>query len=397
CDPQTIKEAIIATAIRDGYVTAPATENNTFGNGFIDAYAAVLMVATPHGRVMGTVRDAETMSPLAATVEVVGGTERATAAPSGAYSLFLQSDSTYTLRFSHYGYLDAQAVVQVLTDDTTEQNMNLVPRPVIVSYFEDFESGAVGWTHSSPAEWSDQWHVSTERSYSSSHSYKCGDTGTGAYASLLDARLVSPVLADLPAEARLLFYFQIEAERSSYYADSAYDGGIIELSVDGGAFEQINPLSPAYTQVFRHMSGGSTPATGPMRGLPCYSDTVDVWTLVAVDLADYEGQDVQLRFRFGSDQSANREGWYLDDVSVTGFGTGQLAAPTGLIIFSSGDDLILAWNDDDNYGYRIYSDTDPDGAFTTLVSQTTATGDTLAGAAATSDMLFYIVRGWDGQ
>jgi len=397
CDPQTIKEAIIATAIRDGYVTPPATENNTFGNGFIDAYAAVLMVATPHGRVMGVVRDAETMNPLAAKVEVVGGSENVTANASGAYSLFLQSDSTYTLRFSHYGYFESEAVVQVLTDDTTYQDTNLNPRPVIVSYFEDFESGAPGWTHGSPAGWGDQWHVSTERSNSAIHSYKCGDAGTGAYASLLDARLVSPVIANLPAEARLSFYFQIEAERSTYYTDSAYDGGMIELSVDGGAFAQVAPLSPSYAHTFRYMAGGSTPATGPMPGLRCYSDTVDVWTQAFVDLADYEGQDVQIRFRFGSDQSANREGWYVDDVSVTGFGTGQLSAPTGLVIVASGEDLILSWNPDDNVGYRIYSDTDPEGSFSTFVSQTTATSDTLYGAAASGDLLFYRIHGWDGQ
>ncbi|MBU0507991.1 S8 family serine peptidase [bacterium] len=397
CDPQTIKEALIATAIRDGYVTPPATENNTFGNGFIDAYNAVLMVSTDHGRVMGTVRDAVTLAPLPADVEVVGGPQRTTASPTGAYSLLLPSDSTYTLRFSYYGYFSDEAVVAVLTDDTTEQDMNLSPRPIVTAFFEDFESGAAGWTHDSPSGWGDQWHVSTERSYSATHSYKCGDTGTGSYANLLDARLTSPVIANLPSEARLSFYYQIEAERSSYYSDSAYDGGIIELSVDGGAFARVAPLAPGYSHIFRRTSGGGNPFTGPMPGQPCFSDTVDVWTEVAVDLSTYEGQDVQLRFRFGSDQSAAREGWYVDDVMVSGFGTGVPEVPTGLVIYASGDDLIFRWNADDNIGYRIYSDTDPAGSFSTLESQTTATGDTLFGAAASADLRFYFVRGWDGQ
>jgi uncharacterized protein YfaS (alpha-2-macroglobulin family) len=36
-----------------------------------------------------------------------------------------------------------------------------------------------------------------------------------------------------------------------------------------------------------------------------------------VDLTDYAGQDVQLRFSQGSDASLGLEGWYIDDFSVT--------------------------------------------------------------------------------
>lgn len=396
CDPQTIKETLISTAIRTGYVTAPATENNQFGNGLIDAYAAVLAVAMPHGRVSGLIRDASTLLPLAAHVEVVGGTQAVTASAAGEYWLMLPGDSTYTLRYSLFGYYPQDISVAVSVDDTTYQYVDLVPRPVVTVFTEDFESGATGWSHSSPAGWGDQWHLSTEQSYSATHSYKCGDTGTGTYTNLLDAQLTSPVISDLPEDARLWFWYQIQGETSGLYPDSAYDGGIIEISVDGGAFVQVSPIE-SYPKTFRWNAGGGNPATGPLRGYRCWSGTVSTWTAASVDLAAYYGQSVQFRWRFGSDQITGYEGWYIDDVRVSGFGVPAPEVPLAVVITVSGDDIILSWEDNGSPAYRIYADTDAGGAFPTLVGETSTNSDTLFGAAASAATMFYIARGWDGQ
>ena len=131
-----------------------------------------------------------------------------------------------------------------------------------------------------------------------------------------------------------------------------------------------------------------------MPGRACWADTAQVWAAKTFDLSTFAGQDVQLRWRFGSDSSGTREGWYVDDVAVTAFAS--LVDPTGLTIAVSGTDLVLHWNDDINPAYRIYSDTTPDGAFTTLEGSTTATEFTIPGGAA--DLLkFYLIRGWDGN
>ncbi|MDD5089250.1 MAG: carboxypeptidase regulatory-like domain-containing protein, partial [bacterium] len=128
CDPQTIKEAIIATAIRDGYVTAPATENNTFGNGFIDAYAAVVAVSNL-GRVAGVVTDASS-SPLAGVkVANASGSQFAYTNASGQYYLPLP-EGTYTVEFSKFGYsTQAQGGVSITEGDTTFVNKTLATAP----------------------------------------------------------------------------------------------------------------------------------------------------------------------------------------------------------------------------------------------------------------------------
>jgi hypothetical protein len=205
--------------------------------------------------------------------------------------------------------------------------------------------------------------------------------------------LISPVITGLPDDASLTFEMQIISELSGLYPDSCYDGGLLEISVNAGAFTQITPLG-GYNKHFRLRTSGGRPYNGPMPGLACWADTVSVWALKTFDLAAYAGQNVQVRWRFGSDSSGTREGWYVDDVVVTAFG--NVVDPTGLTIYFSGTDLVLRWNDDVNPAYRIYSDTTPDGTFATLEGSTTATEFTIPGGAA--DLLkFYLIRGWDGN
>ncbi len=393
CDYITIKDAIMATAIDYG----AAGQDNTYGWGFIDGYNAVLAVSGDRGRVMGIVRDAETLDPLQSLVQVVGGTQQMTASALGEYSFMLPADSTYTLRFSLYGYTTQDVQVTIVDGDTVFQDVNLAPRPIITLLDEDFETGAPDWTHNGPGgQWVDQWHLSTERANSGTTSYKCGDTGTGTYANLNDARLISPVITNVPTESRLQFYMQIESEISGAFPDSAYDGGILEISADGGAFVRVTPIG-GYPKTFRYEAGGGNPATGPMLGQPCWAGTITPWVLREVDLTSYAGQDIQLRYRFGSDQSAGNEGWYVDDVLITALGTIVVEQPQGLTISVSGTDLILRWDADQNPAYQIFSDTDPEGEYLTLEGTTTEPTFTIVGGTLADPKRFYHVRGWDGN
>jgi hypothetical protein len=370
----------------------PLARENHAANMFLTRIAASLP-SDLSGRVVGTVRDATTHNGIQALVQVVGGPQSTTCSPTGQYTLFLPGDSTYTLRYSLYGYISQDHIVDVITSDTTYQDADLVARPIVTVFSEDFESGASGWTHSSPSGWGDQWHVSTEQMHGGTHSYKCGDTGTGVYANLLDARLVSPTISSLPSDARLYFWMQIQGELSGAYPDSAYDGGILEVSANGGAFTEVAPVG-GYPKTFRWLKGGGSPATGPMRGMPCWAQDL-TWVQRTVELAAFAGQSIQLRYRFGSDNATGYEGWYVDDVQIVALGE-PVTEVTGLVIAVEGSDLHLYWDADDNYGYRVYSDTDPMGTFPTLAGETTA-NDWIDVGGASVEKKFYVVRGWDGS
>ena len=185
-------------------------------------------------------------------------------------------------------------------------------------FTDDMEQGEGDWTHYSPADWSDQWHLSSEDYASASHSWKCGDSGTGEYIDLMDARLEMPELLVEP-ESRLRIQHRIVAEVSGSYPDSAYDGGVVEISLGDDEWEVLPALTGDYGMHFRATSGSGNPATHPFEpGTPCFSGELD-WQESTFDLFDYAGETVHLRFRFGSDQSITMEGWYIDDVVVEHF------------------------------------------------------------------------------
>lgn len=182
---------------------------------------------------------------------------------------------------------------------------------------DDVEGDGTGWSHSAAPDWSDAWHLSTEDAFDGVQSWKCGSEGTGDYPSHADARLETEFIELLPW-SRLLFQQRIEAEVSGAFPDSAYDGGVLEISADNSlTWQQLFPVG-GYSHAFRGSSGGGTPATHPFPGeTPCWSGSSD-WTEVVVDLAEWAGSNVRFRFRFGSDNGRTAEGWYLDDFRLEG-------------------------------------------------------------------------------
>ncbi|MFZ5434213.1 MAG: C25 family cysteine peptidase [Calditrichota bacterium] len=192
---------------------------------------------------------------------------------------------------------------------------NMIIELGIGGFNDGVENGQGSWTHAAnQTGWSDQWHISTETAHSPTHAWKCGDTGTSTYASHMDAVLTTPTI-NLAGHSELRFWHQINGEVSSYYPDSAYDGGILEISVNGGAWTQMTPTTGGYNKYIRCTAGGSNPYSGPFTcRIPCWSGAI-TWSEVVCDLAAYSG-NVQFRFRFGSDNGGGLEGWYVDDIRI---------------------------------------------------------------------------------
>jgi hypothetical protein len=177
-------------------------------------------------------------------------------------------------------------------------------------YSSDMES-TEGWSHAAcQGGFTDEWHWSTERSNSPTHSWKCGTVG-GQYSNYLDACLESPEFV-LSPNSELTFFHWIDAETSGYYTGMCYDAGIVELQIDGGAWEYIVPEG-GYPFGIRSGSGH------PFPGLDGYSGYRPTWTQATFDLSGYTGM-AKIRFRFGSDQGTVAEGWYIDDVAIQSAG-----------------------------------------------------------------------------
>ncbi len=185
-------------------------------------------------------------------------------------------------------------------------------------FWDTMEQGEGTWSHySGGGSFIDQWHRDSYRNVTpeGGWSWKQGGNGAADYGNLCDGCLATEAIP-LAETTTLSFWHWMSAETSSSYPDYCYDGGLIEMSLNGGLWTQVTP-DEGYTHLIRT---GGTPGPFP-QDTEVYSGNFD-WTEGTVTLEGYSGT-VAFRFRFGSDGAATEEGWYVDDVRVSGFSNSQ--------------------------------------------------------------------------
>ncbi|MEJ2720581.1 MAG: immune inhibitor A [bacterium] len=127
----------------------------------------------------------------------------------------------------------------------------------------------------------------------------------GDYPSYSDATLDIPpiTLAASKPYAVLSFWHW-------YYIETNYDGGNVKVSTDGGSTWDV--IAP-----FGGYDGTARSGNAGIPNEPCFTGyNNDFWQQELFDLSAYSGQQVIVRFHFGSDGSVQRSGWYVDDVRL---------------------------------------------------------------------------------
>ena len=166
--------------------------------------------------------------------------------------------------------------------------LTMAEEPIQASYpfADDVEGSIIPWFFDSP------WGVTTAHSHSGMHSWT--DSPSGAYGASADTslRLVIDLgAADMPV---LSFWHK-------YSFDPNSDYGYVEVREVG---------------------------TTTWRRLAFYTDTLASWTQDRVDLSNYAGKQVEVRFRLVSDSNGvQSDGWYIDDISVGETTTAALQVP----------------------------------------------------------------------
>ncbi len=175
---------------------------------------------------------------------------------------------------------------------------------------EDFSDGLGGFS-TAGSTGAQTWTLSTTRPSPISGGNAVQATNI---ATVSDQRLTSPVIA-LPGDQNpITLKFQNWRNIENSGTTACWDGGILEISADGGPFVQITgnallndpyrgPVSDQYENPLADLDAWCEPSDR------AYADTL-------VDLTAYAGQSVQLRWRLGTDRSLSREGWYVDDIRV---------------------------------------------------------------------------------
>jgi len=120
-DVITIKQVIMDTALDLGN----PGDDNTYGNGFIDAYAAVLAVMEGIGYLEGTVVGSDDLMPLAdVQVRVVDGYQAAVTDAQGQFDLTLQQ-GLHQVEFSKFGYGTQVFTIEITEDQTLDETFVL--------------------------------------------------------------------------------------------------------------------------------------------------------------------------------------------------------------------------------------------------------------------------------
>ncbi len=144
----------------------------------------------------------------------------------------------------------------------------------------------------------------------SDHEYFLEDVGTTT-----DLRLVSPPLSVDPALPLTITF----SHRFSFEFDGSfnYDGGVVELSTDGGSnWIDIGASSvPGYTGSLNGPGNPLATRNGFVRASTGYPSMVP--TTISLGTT-YAGQTIQLRLRHGADPGVGGPGWWIDDLVASG-------------------------------------------------------------------------------
>jgi hypothetical protein len=126
-----------------------------------------------------------------------------------------------------------------------------------------------------------------------------------------DSRLTSPVFTiDGSGSFNLQFDHSWGFE---FDGGGNYDGGVVEISVNGGAFADFG--APAYNGLI--FNGGSSNAN-PLKNRNGFVKNSAGTVHTSLTQAIAPGSTVQVRFRAGADSSFGAAGWDVDNIAFTG-------------------------------------------------------------------------------
>ncbi|TMU86636.1 DUF1416 domain-containing protein [Bacillus sp. BHET2] len=313
-----IEEILMTTAVPLTDGTFPDSPNNGYGHGLVNAFDAVSSVMSGIGKVKGQVakegddseapvitHEAPTEAfkemnlPLQAEVSDNISVTNVTLHYQNQQGDWVSVDAAKTSGDYKSGTYEATIPGEDLTGDVVTYKwlaldfggnevesepftVNLLPG-ITVGFEQDFEAAATGWTSYGPGNsWEQGVPESGPGNATSGDNVYATNLG-GTYDNSANMSLQMPPI-DLPDGASFLQFKQWhELERN-------YDYGHVFVSTDG----------EEWTQMIR--------VNGDSEG----------WIDGEVDLSQYAGQRIYIAFNVTSDGSVVKQGWYLDDVKLSG-------------------------------------------------------------------------------
>jgi hypothetical protein len=168
-----------------------------------------------------------------------------------------------------------------------------------------------GWTTSNTGVGSG-WSLSTQELDTPAYSIFATDVDH-----LGTSTLTAPTATLGPLGGTLRFRHNFDTEASNFNPMIGFDGGVLELSIAGGAWEDVLAAGATFTQgaYTRTMSAAYQ---NPLPNRRAWSGHSGGWITTVVELPASLGEEpVQFRWRFGHDTSSAEVGWFLDTIELT--------------------------------------------------------------------------------
>src|SRR4029077_6484532 len=138
-------------------------------------------------------------------------------------------------------------------------------------------------------------------------------------AMISDKHLDSPPIAiDSLTNAILTF-------RNNYAVQNAFDGGVLEISIDGGAFQDILAAGGSFLQG-SYNGTISTCCGNPLAGRQAWTGSSGGFITTSVTLP--QGHTSALRWRMGTDNGGSGQGWRIDTLQTVCEGPTPTSTPT---------------------------------------------------------------------
>ena len=230
-----------------------------------------------------------------------------------------------------------------VADGNTVQRGTAPTGPITTgNLVETFEGGGgfdnPGWTHN-PIAGAVDWALSTTRFQTPMHSWF-----SASQSSISDRVLVTPTF--VPQASSTLSFWHTFAFETNDAGVQCYDGGTLEISIDGGATWSVVP-DAAFT------AGGfngtvNTTFSNPILGKRAWCQgTIGAMTQVTVNLASFVGSaNVKLRWHEGDDSSSQATGWFVDSVTLSNVGSVSSCSSNISMLFNDGFESgdLSAWS-----------------------------------------------------
>jgi len=155
------------------------------------------------------------------------------------------------------------------------------------------------WTITGTPTSAPKWAITTAIYNSPPNSYTDSPSGNYIASSTVTMTLTNSINLTGYTNPRLTFYTKYDIENN-------WDYGQVEISTNNGS--TWIPMQGQYTN----------PGTGSFQpnGEPLYDGTNTNWVREEISLASYISSQFKIRFELKTDESLQKDGWYVDDIGI---------------------------------------------------------------------------------